>query len=178
MQKLVTPGPYFLSPPQEQDIPAFVEHFREKEIYDNTLLIPFPYTQADGRWFVNFCRETENESGHALNFAIRNEEGFLIGGAGFHGRNTHPVSAHRDEIGYWLAKPYWNKGIMSQVIPALLDYGRSVRKISRFEAMIFAGNIASEKVLLKCGFKEEGFLKNVYLKDGKLIDAKLLALAE
>jgi RimJ/RimL family protein N-acetyltransferase len=44
--------------------------------------------------------------------------------------------------------------------------------------MVFEYNIASEKVLLKCGFSCEGTLRNVYRKNGAYITAKLMALVD
>jgi RimJ/RimL family protein N-acetyltransferase len=46
----------------------------------------------------------------------------------------------------------------------------------KITAHVFAHNPASARVLQKCGFQEEGFLRKHYLKDGKLVDARLFAL--
>ena len=37
-----------------KDVDDLVEHLHDKEIYNNTLSIPYPYTEEDGKWFVNF----------------------------------------------------------------------------------------------------------------------------
>jgi ribosomal-protein-alanine N-acetyltransferase len=169
---------YYLSPPNEGDIPAFINHLHDREIYDRTLMIPYPYTESDAKWFLKFCEATDKSFGHTLNFAIRNSNHELIGVAGFHGKNIYPPVAHKDEVGYWIAKPFWQKGIMSAALPALIKYGEEVRGIRRFEAPIYASNIASEKVLRKCGFKEEGFLEKAYFKNGKYMDGKIFALVK
>ena len=41
---------------------------------------------------------------------------------------------------------------------------------------VFTGNPASARVLEKCGFVQEGYLRKHYLKDGKFIDARLFGL--
>lgn len=167
---------YFFSPPEEKDVPALVEYLNDKEIHDRTLMIPHPYTKDAAEWFISFCGQLRRQFGHDLNLAIRNRSGALVGVVGFHGKNTIPPQAHRDEIGYWIARPLWGKGIMSAAIPVLVEYGRSVRGISRFEAPVYSGNIASQKVLLKCGFREEGTMRKAYFKNGEFRDGKLFAL--
>jgi [ribosomal protein S5]-alanine N-acetyltransferase len=165
-----------LSPTGEQDIPAYLRELNDKDFYDRSLLIPFPYTDADAKWFINHCNEMRERFGHEIHLAIRDEKENLIGGAGFHGKNTHPVIAHVDHIGYWVAKPHWNKGIMSQVVPKLIEYGRHVRGISRFEAAVYEFNKASARVLIKNGFSLEAKMKNAYYKNGQYHNAELYTL--
>jgi ribosomal-protein-alanine N-acetyltransferase len=176
MQKIIINSDYYLSTPNEGDIPSWVKHFSDKEISDNTLNIPFPYTAADAEWYLGHWTEQVKQFGHVVSFVIRNKNAELIGGAGFHGKNIHPAIRHRDELGYWLAKEYRNKGILSAALPVLINYGEEVRGLKRFEAPVFSFNAASEKVLLKCGFKQEGFLEKAYFKNGKYVDTKLFAL--
>lgn len=45
--KLPINDSYFISDIAPSDKPAFLEHLQEKQIYDQTLAIPFPYTEAD-----------------------------------------------------------------------------------------------------------------------------------
>lgn len=169
---------YYLSIANEGDIPFFVKHLNDKTIHDRTLNIPFPYTEADAKQFLGICNRQAHLFGHVTNFVIRNKNGELIGAFGFHGKNIASVFRHRDEIGYWLAKEYRNKGIMRAVLPVMIKYGEEVRGLKRFEAPVFTFNVESEKMLLKCGFKEEGFLEKAYLKNGEYLDAKLFALVK
>jgi RimJ/RimL family protein N-acetyltransferase len=153
-----------------------VRCLNDPAIPENTLAIPFPYSEADGTWFIGHSRKMQKLFGHPLNFALHTADGTLIGGIGFHGRNQPAVVAHRDEIGYWIAAPFRGKGIMTQALPVVLRYGREVRGLLRFEAPVFAHNLASERVLLKCGFTMEGLAPKAYFKGGKYIDAKMFAL--
>lgn len=84
---------------------------------------------------------------------------------------------NRSEIGYALKKDeYKNKGFMKEAIVPILDYGFQKLQINRMEAFIGPGNIASQKVVLRQGFKQEGVLKEHYNKDGDLQDSVLFAL--
>ncbi len=89
------------------DKTVYIEHLREKEIYERTLRLPYPYTETDAdEWIARVEKETR-EQGQPASWAIRNEEGYLIGGCGF-GDLTLGKS-HRAELGYWLAKPFWGR---------------------------------------------------------------------
>ncbi len=169
---------HYLSPPQESDIPAMLLHLADKSVYEGTLAVPFPYSEKDARGYLENCEQKHKQFGHYTNFAIRNAAGELIGGIAFHGKNLHPTIAHKDEIGYWLAKSYRGKGIMTNAILALVKYGEEVRGLKRFEAPIFSYNTASERVLLRCGFKEEGLIPKAYFKEGKFIDGRMFALVK
>lgn len=158
------------------DQAACVEHLKEKEIYDRTLRIPFPYTEADFQEWLGIVEKTTKQQGQPVHWAIRNEHGVLIGGCGFD--SLQVGKSHRGEVGYWLAKPYWGRGIMSAVVGKLCEHAFAEFGLEKITAHVFADNAASAKVLEKCGFVQEGYLRRHYLKDGKYLDARLYALVK
>ena len=56
-------------------------------------------------------------------------------------------------IEYYLNKKYWNKGIMSGAIEAIISTLRG-QGIDNISAICEKGNLASIKILKKCGFNE------------------------
>jgi [ribosomal protein S5]-alanine N-acetyltransferase len=156
------------------DRPALVEHLREKEIYNGTLRIPYPYTEKDAEEWLGIVARTTQQQGRPVNFAIRNADEFLIGGCGFDGFQIG--KSHRAEIGYWLAKPFWGRGIMTAVVRRLSRYAFDDFGLIKITAHVFATNPASARVLEKCGFVQEGYLTGHYQKDGRLLDARLFSL--
>ena len=101
---------WFLDEIRLTDKEAFVTFFEEREIHENTLNIPFPYTEKDSEdWVKRKAKETK-ENGTPVVFAIRHRNGGLIGSVGFDGH--HIGKSHAAELGYWLAKPYWGQGII------------------------------------------------------------------
>lgn len=161
---------FFLSRIRLNDVDQFVKYLNEKEIFNNTLLIPFPYTREDGYRFVAFCESKIKKFGKVTEYAIRDKNKKLIGVCGFqmkYGRNSK-----KDEIGYWLAKPYWNKGIMTKVVNKLCEIGFNRFRLTRIEATVFSYNHASCKVLEKAGFTLEEILPRSIKKGNKIIDAK------
>jgi len=172
--KLVVSDQLCLTEFRSSDKPALIEHLREKEIYDRTLRIPYPYTAADAEEWLGIVAKATQQQGRAVHWAIRNGEDFLIGGVGFDGLQLG--KSHRAEIGYWLAKPFWGQGIMPAVVRRVCQYAFEEFGLVKITAHVFATNPASGRVLEKCGFVQEGFLRKHYLKDGQYLDARLHAL--
>src|SRR3989338_4862144 len=107
--KLQVNDAVFISDITPADKQAYLEHLQEKQIYDQTLAIPFPYTETDADWWINHISEETQKQGRSINWAIRRQDGYLIGGIGF--QELKVGKSHKSELGYWLAKPYWNQGI-------------------------------------------------------------------
>jgi RimJ/RimL family protein N-acetyltransferase len=59
-------------------------------------------------------------------------------------------------IGYWVAKPYWNKGICTEALRLMLDHIRESTDIQSLISGHFVDNPASGRVMEKCGFVPTG----------------------
>lgn len=156
------------------DRAAYLEHFQTREIYEHTLNIPFPYTDKDFDFWISFVADRTKLNGQRVQFAIRNIDDQLIGGIGFD--DLIIGKTHKTELGYWLAKPFWGRGIMSKAVNHLCKIAFADFKVIRITANIFAFNMGSQRVLEKNGFTEEGICKKHYCKNGKFLDGKLFAL--
>lgn len=174
--KIVVNDHIHLSEFQPSDRAACVEHLNEKAIYDHTLRIPSPYTEADFQEWLKIVDATTKQQGRTVQWAIRNEGSVLIGGCGFD--DFQVGKSHRAEIGYWLAKPYWCRGIMTPVVRRACDFGFAEFGLAKIVAHIFPDNAASARVLEKCGFQEEGYLRKHHMKAGSLVDARLFGLVK
>ena len=155
-----------------KDKTACVQHLSDREIYDRTLRIPYPYTEADFDNWLDTITQATGRHGEPVHFAIRTRDDSFIGGCGFDGL----TKGHRAEIGYWLAKPYWGQGIMTAVVRIACEYAIAKWKLLRITAHVFESNVASARVLEKNGFVCEGYLRKYFLKDNRPIDSKLFAL--
>lgn len=172
--KIIVSERIHLSEFEPSDQAALVQHLNDRDIYEKTLRIPFPYeTKHAVDWFVLLARSVQQQ-GCPVNWAIRQAAGDLIGGCGFDGFQVG--KSHRAEIGYWLAKPYWGQGIMTSVVERLCRHAFEELGLAKITAHVFTHNPASAWVLQKCGFHEEGLLRRHYEKDGKFIDARLFGL--
>lgn len=163
-----------LSGVRETDKPALLEHLQSKDVYKTTLSIPHPYLEADADWWIQKRIEHTKKVGKETCFAIRDAKGELIGGVG--ADSLDPGTTHKAEIGYWLAKPFWGQGIMTDAVRAYVSYAFGELQLERLTAHTFESNVASARVLEKNGFQLEGRLRKHLSKDGELIDARFYGL--
>ena len=97
----------------------------------------------------------------------------MIGTVSFH----HIQKEHyRAEIGYMLHPDYWNQGIISEAIKAIIDYGFNDLGFHSIEAHIDPDNAASEKVLQKFKFVKEAYYKENFYFDGQFLDTAVYSL--
>jgi ribosomal-protein-alanine N-acetyltransferase len=171
--KLPLEGGFFVSDIEPGDKAAYLEHLQEKEIYDRTLAIPYPYTEEAADWWIQHVAEETKAQGRSVNWAIRRSDGYLIGGIGHH--ELVVGKTHKAEIGYWLAKPYWGRGIMTDAVRRVSDFSFRELQLIRLTAHVFAFNTASARVLEKAGYQLEGRLRLHYKKNGRLGDGLLYA---
>ncbi|MES2763243.1 MAG: GNAT family N-acetyltransferase [Bacteroidota bacterium] len=150
---------------------SLIRCLNDKDVSDTLLRIPFPYHDTDADAWYNYILTYEAENNIQKNWVIRNKTGELIGSIGLH--YPYGLDADKNEIYYWLARPFWNKGIMTTVIKHFSDFCFDHLKYVRLEAPIFDFNIASEIVLKKNGFKLEATIPNHYQKADKFINAKM-----
>ena len=151
------------------DAPALVRHADNRGIWLNLRdRFPHPYTAISaGRWLEQVALEKPTVS-----FAIATEE--LIGGIGFVlGSDVFRETA---EIGYWLGEPFWNRGIATRAVRAFTEWGFADLALRRIFAGVFETNLASARVLEKCGYVREGRLRKSILKDGRVLDELLYAI--
>ena len=59
------------------------------------------------------------------------------------------------EVGYHIAKEYTGNGYATEALKALLEYAAMVKKLERVYGICLSENVASKKVLEKCGFTKE-----------------------
>ena len=130
---------------------------------------PFPYTKTDAEtWLIHACNQ-EIET----NFVIANENE-LIGAIGINLQED--VNKFCAEIGYWLGEPYWGKGITTAALKKCTKFAFANFSLIRIYALVFEGNDASEKVLLKAGYKKEATLRKSVFKEGKFLDQYIYAI--
>ncbi|MFC2103421.1 GNAT family N-acetyltransferase [Bacteroidota bacterium] len=130
---------------------------------------PHPYSEKDAdRWIIAALYQNPE-----LNFAIAtNNE--LIGGIGI--TQQQDIYRYSAEIGYWLAEPFWGKGIATKSVKAMTEYVFNNFKINRLFAGVFEGNEASERVLGKAGYKLEGISSKAVYKEDKFLDQKMYGI--
>ncbi|MFN8134152.1 MAG: GNAT family protein [Bacteroidales bacterium] len=130
---------------------------------------PNPYTLADAEKFL----ATFTNQYPVTFFGIEYNNEYVGNISLVPCADVHRMSA---EIGYFIGEPYWNKGIVTRAVNLITDYGFNTLGIARIQTGVFEYNLASQRVLEKCGFMMEGIFRKSVLKQGKLWDEVRFAL--
>ena len=99
--------------------------------------------------------------------------GRMIGTVGFMWINGEYRSA---EVGYSLSRDYWNRGIMTEALRAVVAYGFDSLNLNRIEAQHDCDNPASGRVMEHVGMRYEGTLRKRLRNKGRFVDVKLYAI--
>ena len=173
MQSEIAPG-ICLTEFRPSDAESLVKFLNDRDIYDRTLRIPYPYTASDAEKWLGVAEKATRENGQPVHWAIR-QQGQVIGGIGLDGFVIG--RSHRAEIGYWLAKPYWGKGIMTAAVKSVCRHAFENLGVVRIHAHVHSFNAASGRVLEKCGFEQEGYLRKHFFKATCMyLDTKIYGL--
>lgn len=130
---------------------------------------PHPYTPYDAEQFIQKYMQMDPPQVFAIEF-----QGEYAGNIGLHkGADVYRKSA---EIGYFLGEPYWNKGIMTRAVRLICEYGFREMDIVRIHTGVFEYNLASGRVLEKCGFLKEAVFTKAIFKNGEFWDEIRYAL--
>jgi len=144
------------------DAPEIKRLAGEKEIAATTENIPHPYKDGDAKKWINTHGPAFQADG-SLELAIeRLSDGALLGVIGLLTREAGRVA----EIGYWIGKPYWNRGYASEAASRMVDYGLNNRGLVEIYAACFDHNIASQKVLSKAGLARQAPRRTEIVKWG------------
>jgi ribosomal-protein-alanine N-acetyltransferase len=82
----------------------------------------------------------------------------------------------RSEVGYILSGDFQGKGIITEALKRVVQFGFEVLKLNSIEAVIDPENFGSEKVLLKNNFVKEGHFKEHVFFEGKFLDSVFYSL--
>lgn len=157
-----------------EDAPRLAAAINNPHVQDNLRDgLPYPYTQADAEDFIRAMQQADPNTTFA--FAITVED-LAVGSIGvFRKDNIHRRTA---ELGYYLAEPFWGRGLGTQAVGQICRHIFQSTDIIRIFAEPFAHNTASCRVLEKCGFAYEGTLRSNAVKNGQVVDMKLYALVK
>jgi len=163
-------GIYNIRSYERNDKNALVKYANNNKISKNLRdSFPNPYAEEDAQAWITAAINQNPE----INFVIANSDE-LIGGIGL--MLQPDVYRFSAEIGYWIAEPFWGKGIASLTLVALSKYAFEHFDLNRIFAGVFQGNRASMRVLEKSGFKLEGRLRNAVYKDNHFKDQLMYSI--
>jgi ribosomal-protein-alanine N-acetyltransferase len=150
------------------DIFKLFSDTRVTQFYNVVTLTKESEAQKIIDWFQN--RYIEN-AGIRWGISLKGHDN-IIGTIGF----NNFTRRHRANIGFDLQPDFWNNGYLSEALKAVIKFGFRNLDLNRIEAEVMQGNIASEKVLAKMGFKNEGVLRQWMYWNNKHYDMTMFSL--
>lgn len=160
-----------LRPWQLADAPALVSAANDRAVWRNMRdRFPHPYTAAHARFFLEEL--ATNPDSPELVLAIE-ADGVAVGSVGLVFKQD--VSRRSAEVGYWLGRAAWGRGLATAALQALTEYAFAHHDLARLYALVFAWNPASARVLEKAGYDLEARLRQAITKDGETLDGLLYA---
>ena len=132
--------------------------------------LPYPYREQDAAEFIDFLLTSDPNINFAFAITVDDK---AVGSISV--TRCDNIHYRTGELGYYVAEPFWGKGIATFAVNAVCEYVFSRTDIIRIFAEPFAHNAASCRVLEKNGFTCEGVLKKNAFKNGKVLDMKIYA---
>lgn len=163
-----------LRPWRPEDAKEIWEYANNRKVAENLRdVFPFPYAEQDAVDFIKICIKGEGKG--QLCRAIC-ADGRPVGSIAISlGQDVYRRSA---ELGYWLAEPFWGRGIMSKAVAQICQEAFEAFDIVRIYAEPYAHNKGSRRVLEKAGFTLEGILKQSVYKNGQMHDSCIYAMVK
>ena len=138
-----------LRPGWREDAPALFRAIADERVVRNLATAPWPYTFEDAEAYLSADRKPWEPS--LLIFRRTAAEPELVGTIGF-----GPRPNGETELGYWIARRYWNRGYATEAGKAVVHAARHALRLPRLGAGHFLDNPASGRVLEKLGFRPTG----------------------
>jgi RimJ/RimL family protein N-acetyltransferase len=109
-----------------------------------------------------------------VSFAIETKDGVHIGGTGLHRVSPENRAA---ELGIMVGeKAYWSKGYGTDAVVTLAQFGFEEMNLSRIELHVFDFNERAQVAYRKCGFVEEGRMRDAHYAEGGYCDVVVMSL--
>ncbi|MFP4568287.1 MAG: GNAT family N-acetyltransferase [Candidatus Woesearchaeota archaeon] len=155
----------FMRPLEEGDAFELSNIANNKKIWENlTDAFPHPYTLDKAKDWITFNKQKSVPE----NFFVLDDIG-AVGMVGF------SIKEDYFEIGYWLAEHVWGRGYATELVFALSKYLFDNYEISKILAKVYVHNLASCRVLEKCGFVKQDKTSKT-MKAGKELDEFIYVL--
>jgi RimJ/RimL family protein N-acetyltransferase len=154
---------------ERTDIPTFVRWFSDPEVRE-FLLINRPISLAEEeQWFEEQLKSRDSEI-----FAIETLDGIHIGNVGLHDINWMHRSA---ELGIVIGeKQHWGQGLGSDAVRTALGFAFEEMNLHRVYLTVYEDNPRAIRAYLKCGFTEEGRLRDAVYRKGRYYDMFLMSV--
>lgn len=140
-----------LRPLGESDIGAMVEALDDFAISRNLARVPYPYHRDDALDFLSFVSSCDGLSCFSA-ICKRQAPEVLLGIISY----EWSEAKHNAELGYWLSKPHWGQGLMTEAAIAVVKHAFTENHHPELISCFHDDNPVSGRILSKVGFERVG----------------------
>jgi len=147
-----------LRPLALSDAAAIQRHFNNWNVIKNLAsVVPWPYPDDGAETFVRLQLKkiAAGEDIYQWVLVLRSGDGQAIGNIDFRPRADH----RKGNRGFWLAEPYWNRGLMTEAITSVNDFAFHTLGLESFHVCNAVSNAASRRVKQKTGAEFVGHVE-------------------
>jgi ribosomal-protein-alanine N-acetyltransferase len=178
-QPVIRGGEVYLRYPRMADFKAWAKLRAESREFLTPWEPSWPRDEltkgAFRRRIKRYQKETRHDSAYAF-FVFRKADDQLLGGCTL--SNVRRGVTQATALGYWIGQRFARQGFMYDAVRALIPFVFSTLGLHRLEAACLPTNEASQKLLVKAGFRQEGLARKYLQINGEWRDHVLFALLE
>ena len=162
---------YILKEIEESDINNIHKGLSNPDItkYYDVHFSTLEETKEQMEWYRNLKKD-----GTGIWWGIYDKSDNQFCGAG--GFNSLDKKHRKAEIGLWLLKEYWGKGILKKIMPKLFEKGFMELDLNRIEGYVVSDNIKCKNALEKINFTYEGTMRESEMKNSKKISVDFYSI--
>ncbi len=151
MDRIIETERLRLRPLRDNDASDIAVLINNYDIAKNLARVPFPYALADAEEFLRWLKTCKGQSRFSA-ICLKNSSDGLQGIISYEWHDKKQDV----ELGYWLVKDLWGKGLMSEAAKAMVDHAFEIARVNVMVSCYFNENPASGKVLRHAGFEVVG----------------------
>ena len=158
-----------LRPLGASDAESLARHANDHGVWRNLRdRFPHPYTTADAEAYIAHvaARKVQTSFGIVVEGEAIGSISLMLG---------EDIARQSAEVGYWIGRAFWGRGIMVQALRATTRYAFEQLELIRVFAVPFATTARSARVLEKAGYVQEGVMRKSAVKEGVILDQLLYA---
>eukprot|EP00961_Rhodomonas_salina_P294064 3934247-Rhodomonas_salina.2 len=158
---------------RESDAPSIQRAASQREIADTMISIPHPYPEGEAERFIE-REKAAKDAGHSVTFVIENKTDQSFCGL----VSVREIDKEHSlaELSFWVEKGQWGNGFMTEAVQKVVAFVFDERGLNRLYAYHMLRNPSCGRLLQKCGFAQEGLLRQRVFKWGVPEDVCLCAL--
>ena len=167
--KLIDCDHCLLRPLAPGDAESLALHANDHGVWQNLRdRFPHPYSVADATSYIAHVasRPVQTSFGIVVDDQAVGSISLMLG---------HDIARQSAEVGYWLGRAFWGRGLMVEALRATTVYAFEELKLARVFAVPFVTTSRSARVLEKAGYEREGLMRHSAVKEGVLLDQLLYA---